>query len=105
MEKPTNLPDNGFYYHYKHDPEGEINNYSYEVIGVALNTESRDYAVLYRPLYENIFLAPANYCARPLGMFMENVEKDGKIIPRFTKIDDEGVIKKLEVLRKGMYLN
>lgn len=103
MKIPTNLPENGFYYHYKHNPEGEINNYSYEVIGVALNTESRDYAVLYRPLYENTFLAPANYSARPLDMFMENVEKDGKIIPRFTKIVDADVIEKLVVLKSKMY--
>ena len=29
------LPEKGFYYHYKHDSNLDVNNYSYEVIGVA----------------------------------------------------------------------
>lgn len=94
-----NIPEKGFYYHYKHDPKGEINNYAYEVIGVGLHTEERNYTVLYRPLYENTFLAPADYCARPLNMFMDVVEKDAKKIPRFTKITDLEILKKLKEIK------
>ncbi len=55
MEKLTKLPQNVFYYHYKHDSNKDFNNYGYEVIGVALHSEERNYTVLYRPLYPNTF--------------------------------------------------
>ncbi|MEK7538356.1 MAG: DUF1653 domain-containing protein [Patescibacteria group bacterium] len=105
MDKPTQVPANGFYYHYKHNQAGEINNYAYEVIGLGLHTEERNYTVLYRPLYKNTFLAPANYCARPYDMFIGTVEKDGKIIPRFQKILDPDIIGKLRIIKEGMYDN
>jgi hypothetical protein len=31
MKIPTLVPEPGFYYHYKHDPNGTVNNYAYEV--------------------------------------------------------------------------
>ena len=51
------LPDLGFYYHYKHDPTGSVDNYAYEVIGVGYHTEDDcrpidQYMVQYRPLYD-----------------------------------------------------
>ena len=61
MNFPKNVPEKGFYYHYKHDPEGEVNNYAYEVIGVGIHTEEDcrpedSSMVVYRPLYNaNIF--------------------------------------------------
>ncbi len=98
-----NTPEKGFYYHYKHDADKDLNNYAYEVIGVGLHTEERTYTVLYRPLYKNTFLAPADYCARPLDMFMEDVTKDGKTFPRFQKIADPEVIAALAEIRDRMY--
>ncbi len=35
MNKPSQIPENGFYYHYKHDQKGEVNNYA-EVVRRAL---------------------------------------------------------------------
>lgn len=96
-------PQPGFYRHYKHDPTGPLNNYTYEVIGIARHTEERTFTVLYRPLYENEWLKPANYCARPLEMFNESVEKDGKIIPRFELITDSDVISSLKEVSDRMY--
>ncbi len=101
---PTKIPEKGFYYHYKHDSAGMINNYAYEVIGVGLHTEERDYTVIYRPLYENKFLVPADYCIRPYDMFMGEVVKDGISVPRFTKISDLKTIVELEAIRDKMYL-
>ena len=34
MKIPQRVPENGFYYHYKHDPNGPLNDYAYEVVGV-----------------------------------------------------------------------
>lgn len=55
----------------------------YEVIGVALQTESSEALVIYRPLYDN----PENELyARPYGIFFSDAEIDGKIQPRFQKV-------------------
>lgn len=99
-----NHPEKGFYYHYKHDPNGSFENYSYEVVGVGRHTEEHDsYFVAYRPLYKNDYFNNFEYSLRPLEMFMETIEKDGKIIPRFQKIHDPELITKLEQLKKEFY--
>ena len=51
-------PQPGFYYHYKHRPDGQISNYAYEVIGIGYHTEDdarpgEEYFVIYRPLYNS----------------------------------------------------
>lgn len=97
-------PEPGFYHHYKHDPNGDPYNYTYEVIGIARNTEEKTLAVLYRPLYENNWMAPANYQSRPLDMFIGNVEKGDTSIPRFAKIIDTAIIEKLEAIRDRVYM-
>lgn len=95
--------ERGFYYHYKHDPAGSVNNYAYEVMGVAMHTEDRGYGVVYKPLYANTFLNGADFCIRPLDMFKETVTKDGKTFPRFRKIADPAVVAELAKLRDTMY--
>jgi hypothetical protein len=89
----------GFYYHYKHDPEKGINDHAYEVIGIGMHTEDRSLTVIYRPLYKNTFLPPADFCARPYEMFIENVEKNGKTVPRFQKITDREIIAQIEIIK------
>ena len=55
----------------------------YELIGVAHHSESlEDYAV-YRALY-----GEGELWIRPLSMFFEKVERDGKIFDRFTYIGE-----------------
>ena len=105
MEKLENIPQKGYYYHYKHDLKGSLNNYSYEVIGVARNTEEDSFTVLYRPLYESDWMPPADFQSRPFDMFVGNVEKEGKTFPRFKLITDSDVIAKLDVIKKQMYQN
>lgn len=76
---PTRIPEPGFYYHYKHDLAGPINNYAYEVIGNGFHTEDDcrpiDHnLVVYRPIYEStVYKAGKFYDIRPLSMFMESV--------------------------------
>jgi len=73
---------------YRHNKTGHI----YDVLGVALQTETGDFLVVYRALepdpekeyhYE--------FFARPYEMFVELVEIKGVTKPRFEKIDDGGV--------------
>lgn len=60
----------GRYRHYK----GK----EYEVIGVAKHSETLEEMVVYRALY-----GEGQIWVRPLTMFLEEVEVDGKIVPRF----------------------
>jgi hypothetical protein len=109
MKIPTQVPEKGFYYHYKHDAKGPVNNYAYEVLGVGIHTEDGcvpedENMVVYRPLYESsVYTAGKFFDIRPLGMFMENVTKGGKTLSRFTKITDSGVVTMLETIRQKMY--
>ena len=100
--------EKGFYYHYKHDQQGEINNYAYEVIGFGMHTELHDdlmgELVLYRPLYEAfVYKRGKWFDVRPIVMFLEPVVKDGKTIERFTKITDPVLIAKLVEIRDRMH--
>lgn len=63
---------------YKHNKSGKL----YEVIGIALETETGELLVIYRPLYENEY----ELFARPASMFAETIVLDGKSVPRFQKI-------------------
>lgn len=63
---------------YKHTKSGK----RYEVIGVSLETETNEQHVIYKPLYESEF----ELFARPYDMFVEVVEIDGIMQPRFEHI-------------------
>lgn len=63
------------------------NRKSYQVIDVAMHTETREKMVIYKALYDCLELAadfgPNPYFVRPYNMFIENVEHEGKTVPRF----------------------
>jgi len=114
LPMPKRVPETGFYYHYKHDPNGPVNDYAYEVTGIGFHTEDDarpggEHFVQYRPLYESavykasLELGVTCFDNRPLGMWMGDVEKDGKTFPRFQKITDPEVIAKLVKVRAEMY--
>lgn len=111
---PQRVPEPGFYYHYKHDPKGPVNNYAYEVVGVGFHTEDNvrtgeAHFLVYRPLYEDSIYTTSKelglpcFYNRPLEMWMENVEKDGRKFLRFQKIADPEKIAQLEKIRRQMY--
>lgn len=109
MKIPTRVPEKGFYYHYKHDLKGRVNDYAYEVMGVGCHTEDdcqeRDQnMVVYRPLYEaSVYKAGKLFDLRPLDMWMENITKDGLTFPRFSKITNPAIIALLEKIKESMY--
>jgi hypothetical protein len=110
MNLPNKIPEPGFYYHYKHDPQGPIENYAYEFLSVGLQTETEEYLVNYRPLYESarpyqISLKLDSLCVdtRPLEMWLEIVIKDGQPQPRFQKITDPIIISQLITIRDRIY--
>lgn len=110
---PKRVPQVGFYYHYKHDPDGAVQNYAYEVLGVGFHTEEarpgEEHFVNYRPLYESAVYRAAQELGipcvdnRPLEMWLSDVEKEGKTIPRFTRITDLATLAELTRIRDIMY--
>ncbi len=65
-------PKPGIYQHFK----GK----EYRVLGIAKHSETLDDLVIYEALYEN---TTSKLWARPLAMFGDEVEYEGKKVPRF----------------------
>jgi len=62
---------------YKHFKGGE-----YEVVGAAKHSETLAEMVLYKHVGEN------DLWVRPLEMFLEIIERDGKAMPRFEYVGE-----------------
>ncbi len=98
--------EKGFYYHYKHDPSGELNDYACEVLGVGLHTEEMDSAfVVHRPLYVEAptFMMGKFFDVLPLLIWMSSIEVNGHTTQRFTKITDPRIIAELRLQSAKMY--
>jgi hypothetical protein len=61
--------------------------------------------VAYRPLYDwaLVYRMGKLFHVRPLGMFVDEVDKPEYQGPRFIKIIDEALIARLAVIRDEMY--
>lgn len=55
----------------------------YEVVAVGKHSETLEDYVIYRALY-----GEGGYWVRPLSMFFEDVERGGKVFPRFEYIGE-----------------
>ena len=74
MNKDTVIP--GRYRHFKGN--------EYEVLCVAKHSETLEKMVVYRALY-----GEGDIWVRPASMWLETVERDGKIMPRFIRIEED----------------
>lgn len=68
---------------YKHFKKGDI----YKVIGVAKHSETLEDLVIYQAQYNSKEFGKNAFWVRPLDNFLEEVEIDGKIYPRFQFLD------------------
>jgi len=68
-------PRPGLYRHYKGN--------DYRVLGLARHSETRAPLVVYQALY-----GERGLWVRPAAMFVEDVEVNGKSVPRFTRVSD-----------------
>jgi len=75
MKMPKQQIKPGTYRHYK----GK----DYQVIGTAQHSETLETLVVYKPLYND-----SGLWVRPLDMFNEDIELDGKLRPRFMLKND-----------------
>lgn len=55
----------------------------YEVLHLARHSETEEWMVVYRALYGEFGI-----WVRPASMWLETVERDGKVIPRFQRIEE-----------------
>lgn len=69
------------YQHYK-------NKQTYTVLGVARHTETGEDLVIYQGHYETDDLGKDPIFARPKGMWEEDVEYEGKTVPRFSLTEE-----------------
>ena len=66
--------------HFKREllTEEELNNnpnkYLYEIIGTSRNTETSEELMIYKPLYSTNCTDGVDYAARPLSMFVSEVD-------------------------------
>ena len=67
---------------YKHFKGGE-----YQVLGVAMHSESLETMVIYKPLYE-LEQGELDTWVRPIEMFFDTKELNGETVPRFTYMGD-----------------
>ncbi|MBQ9090865.1 MAG: DUF1653 domain-containing protein [Anaerotignum sp.] len=65
----------GKYEHYKGKP--------YRVLAIAKHSETLEEMVVYQQMY-----GEKGVWVRPLGMFLETVEVEGKTVPRFKYIEE-----------------
>lgn len=107
---PPERPEPGFYYHFKHDPDGPLNNYAYYIYGVGHHTEDNcppedAFMQVYRPLYEgsHAFRNGGMFELRPLHMFYQPAIREGREVPRFTRITDPEVIAALRAIKARLY--
>ncbi len=66
---------------YRHFKGGE-----YEVKGVARHSETGDHLVVYTPLY-----GEGGLWVRPLDMFLETVQYEGRVRPRFEFVGSDAL--------------
>ena len=76
----------GIYEHYKSTPE---NRRYYLVLGKARHTETEEILVAYTPMYYLAEHPGPRIQVRPFTMFLEDVEWQGKAVPRFRYIGQE----------------
>lgn len=80
LENLMNTLKLGIYKHYK--------NNLYEVIGIAQHTETQEAVVIYKSLYATDHYPNGQLWCRPLNMFMEHLEIEGKVVPRFEYVNN-----------------
>ena len=71
----------GIYRHYK----GK----KYEVLGVVKHSETLEPMALYKAMYDSTEFGPNALWVRPLELFLENVNVDGKKQPRFEYVSEK----------------
>jgi hypothetical protein len=79
-------PQIGVYEHYKSTAEDKR---YYQVLGFARHTENEEVLAVYIPLYVIPEHTGLRLQVRPLDMFIEDIDHNGVIVPRFRYVGSE----------------
>lgn len=60
----------------------------YQFIGIAIHSETYEEMVIYKALYHCDKFGQDRVWVRPKKMFFEDVEHNGKLVPRFQPVND-----------------
>ena len=60
----------------KEELENTPNKYLYEIIGTSRHTENKEEMMIYKPLYYTECVDGVDFAARPLDMFMSEVDHE-----------------------------
>jgi hypothetical protein len=60
----------------------------YQVIGIALHSETYEEMVIYKALYHCDKFGENQLWARPKKMFLEQLTYQGHVVPRFSYVED-----------------
>jgi hypothetical protein len=84
----STIPIIGTYYRHYKSIGG--NDHVYKIIGLAKHSETDELLVIYEPLVRSSWMlnTEANFAARPLEMFLNKVEFDGRVVKRFTLVEN-----------------
>jgi len=74
---------------YRHYKSTGWTDHVYEVIGIAKHSENNEILVIYKPFYPVRWQEWCDFSARPLAMWEELVEWEGKQVPRFTLFPEQ----------------
>lgn len=74
---------------YRHYKSTWWTHHTYEVIGIAKHSETEEELVIYKPLFdaESTWLGNAQFAARPVSMRFDQIEWEGKSMPRFALVE------------------
>ena len=75
--------------------EKEPNSYLYEIIGTSRHTETKEELMIYKPLYYTDCMEGVDYAARPLDMFMSEVDHE-----KYPEIKQKYRFEKVKKLKK-----
>ena len=74
----------------EHIPKGLYEHFKgnrYEILDVAIHTETQEPMVIYKALYKGDF-PQGTLWVRPLSMFKQEVTVNGKLVPRFRHLPE-----------------
>lgn len=102
IQPPAIVPALGFYYHYKHKPDGPVNHRAIEVLGVSVHTEDvTRFSVIFRSLYDSsAYRAGKLLEDLPLESWMSARAGGGL---RYQRITEPDIIRLLDTHRRILY--
>ncbi len=100
----------GFYYGYKHNPNGPTNNHAFFILGGGCHTEPdaperEKFTQIYLPLFTDAHVYQlGKFCdVKPLEIALRLVEIEGKFVDRYTPVTDTTRLAVLKAIRNAMY--